>query len=135
MVPNMTDIHAHISVKMVRKIMIKLIIIHQLWHRAKLYLTCIRHLWYQLWREFIQPSQMNAWRQTKIMTIWPRANENIFYVHQQPMVLDHGTIYEENPSSHHECKRTDWLTDRLTEGWMSGGFSLFLWRQYCRCRY
>ena len=26
---------------------------------------------------------------------------NLFYVHQQPMVPDHGTIYKENPSSHH----------------------------------
>ena len=39
-------------------------------------------------------------KNTIITKTWQRA-KIILYVHQQPMVADHGTQYEENPSSHH----------------------------------
>ena len=31
----------------------------------------------------------------------------LFYMHQWPMVCDHGTQYEENPSGHHGGMRKD----------------------------
>ena len=35
-------------------------------------------------------------------------NQFLYYVHQQPMVLNHGTKYEEKPSSHpEECVKMD----------------------------
>ena len=34
------------------------------------------------------------------------------YMHQQPMVPDHGTQYKENPSSKHGGMHKDGLTDR-----------------------
>ena len=40
----------------------------------------------------------------KIATI---SSQIRFYVHQQPMVPDHGTQCEENPSSHHGGMRED----------------------------
>ena len=38
----------------------------------------------------------------------------LFYVHQQPMISDHGTQYEGNPSSHHGGMFEDGLTDGRT---------------------
>ena len=44
--------------------------------------------------------------------IWQ--SQILFYVYQWPMLPDHGTEYEENPSSHHEQMhnygRMDWQT-------------------------
>ena len=45
----------------------------------------------------------------------------LFYTHQQSMVSDHGTQYEENPASHHRGMQTaiGW-TDRWMNGWTAG---------------
>ena len=40
----------------------------------------------------------------------------LFYMHQQPMVPDHGTQYEENQSSHH---------GGICEDWQTGPFPIF----------
>ena len=40
----------------------------------------------------------------------------LFYMHEQPMVPDHGTQYEENPASHHGGI----LEDGLTDAWLDG---------------
>ena len=39
----------------------------------------------------------------------------LFYMHQQPVVLDHGTQYEDNPSSHRGGMRKDTLTEKRTD--------------------
>ena len=39
----------------------------------------------------------------------------LFYMHQQPMVPDHGTQYEENPSSHHGGMHEEGLPDEWTD--------------------
>ena len=50
----------------------------------------------------------------------------LFYVHQQPMVPDHGTKYEENPSSHDRWMWKDGQTDDRTD-WQTNGLGLFLY--------
>ena len=42
----------------------------------------------------------------------------LFYIHQCPMVPDHGTQYEDNPSSPHGGMCEDELTHRPTTGQM-----------------
>ena len=43
----------------------------------------------------------------------------LFYMHQQPMVPDHGTQYEENLASHHGWMHKDGHTDGVTDWTLS----------------
>ena len=44
-----------------------------------------------------------------------------FNVHQQSIVPDHGTKYEENPLSHHGGMCKDGQKERYTDRWMDCG--------------
>ena len=57
------------------------------------------HLWYlrEEWVDLVQ-------------------SQILFYMHQQPMVPDHATKYEENPSSHYGGMCEDGLTDQQAVG-------------------
>ena len=63
---------------------------------------------------FSELSQQTLKIYEKMAIINLTQSQNLFYVHQQPMVPDYGTQYEGNPSSHHGGMLEDGLTDDWT---------------------
>ena len=114
-------------------------IITQIWHRAKLYFTSI------LLKQLIVPDYCTTYEQNYHILVWDitRNTQNLcknchiysnlaqsqilFYMHQQPMVPDHGTQYKENPFSYHGGMHKDVLTDRLVDGLMDWTRSCIPW--------
>ena len=98
----------------------KVVIIAQIWHRAKCYFTSMNNTWYlitvqnmatiTMFLSEISQQTFKMYDQMVIITqIWHEAK--FYYMHQQTMVADHGTKYEENPFSYHEGMCKDSLTD------------------------
>ena len=95
-------------------------IISQIWHKAKCYFIV------QAWYLIIVPN-MN-----QIITFFSDISQQtlkhchnysnlaqsqiLFYMHQQPMIPDHGTQYEENPASHHGRMNKDRHPDGRRDG-------------------
>ena len=102
----------------------------QIWHRTRSYFIGMNNKWYMITVRnmnkictFFQISQHSNFIKNNCHNYSNLAqNRILFYMHQQqPMVPDHGTQYEENPSSHHGRMQED---EHVEKDWTHSYFPL-----------
>ena len=112
----------------------KLAAITQIWQRAKCYFTSMNNASNLITVPYMKTittffSEISQHSKFILKNCHNQSNlaqsQILFYVHQQPMVPDHGTQYEGNPSSHHGGKHKDGQMDRTLS--YIRGFHLAEW--------
>ena len=136
-VPNMNTINPffpRIS-QQIHKMFEKVAILTLIWHRVKCYFTSMSNALapdnctkyeqnHHILLQDITTNTQNVWKNSHNYSNLTQS-QIVFYVHQRPMVPDHGTQYQKNSSSHHEGMREDVSTDGRTESWTLSYMPLF----------
>ena len=116
----------------IHKMYEKLAIITQIWQKVNFYFTSMSNTSFlitvQDMKKITTFFKHSKFRKNYHNYTNLAQSQNLFYMHQQPVVPDHGTQHEGNPSSHHGGMHEDGWMDGLTDGLTdrrTGSFPIF----------